>query len=87
MELEAGSVDAIAMDIGVAQYQVKSRGEDKFVILDEHLNAEKYAIGFKKGNTDLCKEVNEALHTLKKNGTFDKLAEKYELSDMVCLEE
>lgn len=87
VELEAGSVDAIAMDIGVAQYQVKSRGNDQFVILDEHLNAEKYAIGFKKGNTDLCKEVNEALHTLKKNGTFDKLAEKYELSDMVCLEE
>lgn len=87
MEMEAGSVDAIAMDIGVAQYQIASRGNDKFVILDKHLNAEKYAIGFKKGNTDLCKEVNEALHTLKKNGTFDKLAEKYELSDMVCLEE
>ena len=85
VELEAGSVDAIAMDIGVAQYQIKSRGNDKYIILDEHLNAEKYAIGFKKGNDSLCKEVNEALHTLKKNGTFDKLAEKYELSDMVCL--
>ena len=86
VELEAGSVDAIAMDIGVAQYQIKSRGNDKYIILDEHLNAEKYAIGFKKDNDSLCKEVNEALHTLKKNGTFDKLAEKYELSDMVCLE-
>lgn len=85
VELEAGSVDAIAMDIGVAQYQIKSRGNDEYIILDEHLNAEKYAIGFKKGNKELCKEVNEALHTLKKNGTFDKLAEKYELSDMVCL--
>ncbi len=87
VELEAGSVDAIAMDIGVAQYQLNSRGSDKFVILDTHLNTEKYAIGFKKGNAELCKEVNEALHTLKKNGTFDKLAEKYELTDMVCLEE
>lgn len=86
VELEAGSVDAIAMDIGVAQYQIKSRGSDKYIILDEHLNAEKYAIGFKKGNNSLCKEVNEALHKLKENGTFDKLAEKYELSDMVCLE-
>lgn len=86
VELEAGSIDAIAMDIGVAQYQMNSRDNDKFLILDEHLNAEKYAIGFKKGNKDLCKEVNDALHTLKENGTFDKLAEKYELSDMVCLE-
>lgn len=86
-ELQAGSVDAIAIDIGVAQYQLNSRGNDKFVILNQHLNAEKYAVGFKKGNTELCKEVNEALHTLKKNGTFDKLAEKYDLADMVCLEE
>ena len=87
VELEAGSVDAIAMDIGVAQYQINSREEGKFIILEDHLNAEKYAIGFKKGNTKLCKEVNDAMHTLKKNGTFDKLAEKYELSDMVCLED
>ena len=56
-----------------------------YKMLDEKVSTEQYAIGFKKGNDSLCKEVNEALHTLKKNGTFDKLAEKYELSDMVCL--
>ena len=85
VELEAGSIDALAMDIGVAQYQIESRG-DEFIILDEHLNAEKYGIGFKLGNTELRDEVNEALKTLKENGTFDKLAEKYGLSDMTCLE-
>lgn len=84
-ELEAGSVDAIAMDIGVAQYQISSRG-DEYIILDEHLNAEQYGIGFKLGNTELRDEVNDALHELKDNGTFDKLAEKYGLSDMTCLE-
>jgi len=85
VELEAGSVDAIAMDIGVAQYQINSRG-DAFVILDEHLNAEQYGIGFKLGNTKLRDEVNVALKELKANGTFDKLAEEYGLSDMTCLE-
>lgn len=85
VELEAGSVDAIAMDIGVAQYQINSRG-DAFVILDEHLNAEQYGIGFKLGNTKLRDEVNAALKELKANGTFDKLAEEYGLSDMTCLE-
>jgi polar amino acid transport system substrate-binding protein len=84
-ELEAGSVDAIAMDIGVAQYQISSRG-DGFVILDEHLNAEQYGIGFKLGNTELRDAVNADLATLKSNGTFDELAEKYGLSDMTCLE-
>ena len=48
VELQAGSVQAVAMDIGVAQYQIKTRGEG-FKIMDEKLNSEKYAIGFKLG--------------------------------------
>jgi len=84
LELEAGSLDAVAMDIGVAQYQINSRGGDKFVILEEHLNAEQYGIGFKKGNTELCEKVEKALTTLKENGKFDELAKKYGLEDMVC---
>ena len=54
--------------------------------LDEHLNSEKYAIGFKKGNTELCDKVNEGLQQVLADGTFDKLAEKYGIADMVCLE-
>ena len=74
------------MDIGVAKYQIENRdnGED-YEILEEHLNSEKYAIGFKKGNTELCDTVNADLDKLLADGTFDKLAEKYELTDMVCL--
>ncbi|MGI6007599.1 MAG: amino acid ABC transporter substrate-binding protein [Ruminococcus sp.] len=85
VELQAGSVQAVAMDIGVAQYQISTRGEG-FKIMDEKLNSEKYAIGFKLGNEELRDTVNADLQTLLKNGTFDELAEKYELTDMVCLE-
>ena len=85
LELEAGAVDAIAMDIGVAKYQIESRGDGKFIILDEHLNAEQYGIGFKKGNTELRADVEKALKTLKENGKFDELAKKYGLEDMTCL--
>ncbi len=83
VELQAGSIDAIAMDIGVAQYQLKQH--EGYVILDEELNSEQYAIGFKLGNEELCNTVNESLQTLVENGTFGELAEKYELTDMVCL--
>ena len=86
VELEAGSIDAIAMDIGVAQYQIKNRGDGKYIILEEHLNSEKYAIGFKLGNEELRDKVNKSLHDLKANGKFDELAKKYELSEMTCLE-
>ena len=82
-DLEMGAIDALAMDIGVAAYQIKSR--DGFVILGESLNAEQYAVGFKKGNTELADIVNADLEKLVEDGTFAELAEKYELSDMVCL--
>ena len=48
MDLEQGSVDAIAMDVIVAGYQIKQRNAD-FTILDDSLSAEEYGVGFKKG--------------------------------------
>ena len=81
----AGSLDAIAIDIGVANYQIESRGEG-YVILDEKLNSEQYGIGFKLGNEELRDIVNADLQKLKEDGTVDELAEKYGISDMICLE-
>ena len=83
-ELQAGALDALAIDIGVAKYQLNSRGEG-FKILDETLNTEQYAIGFKKGNDELCGIVNADLQKLADDGTVAELAEKYEISDMVTL--
>lgn len=83
-ELQAGALDALAIDIGVAKYQLKSRGEG-FKMLDETLNTEEYAIGFKKGNQELCDIVNADLQKLADDGTVAELAEKYEISDMVTL--
>lgn len=83
-ELQAGALDALAIDIGVAKYQINSRG-DGYKILDETLNTERYAIGFKKGNTELCDKVNADLEKLAEDGTVEKLAEKYEIADMVTL--
>ena len=83
VELQAGSIDAVAMDIGVAQYQLKQK--EGYKILDEKLNSEKYAIGFKLGNEELRDTVDDAMAQLVADGTCAKLAEKYELTDMVCL--
>lgn len=84
MNLEAGAVDAIAMDIGVAQYQLEQRG-DAFMILDGTLAAEQYGIGFKLGNTELRDAVQKTLDEMAADGTFAKIAEKWDLSQAVCL--
>lgn len=83
-ELKAGALDALAIDIGVANYQLKSRGEG-YKMLEETLSTEQYAIGFKKGNQELCDIVNKDLKKLTEDGTVAKLAGKYEISDMVTL--
>ncbi|MCC8051231.1 MAG: amino acid ABC transporter substrate-binding protein [Clostridiales bacterium] len=83
VELQAGSIDAVAMDIGVAQYQIKEK--EGYIILDEELNSEQYGIGFRLDDEELRDTVNEALLALVEDGTVAELAEKYELGDMVCL--
>lgn len=86
MNLEAGSVDAICMDIGVANYQIKQRG-DAFRMLDERVSSEQYGIGFKLGNTALRDTVQESLNEMLADGTFAEIAEKWELTDCICLGE
>lgn len=84
LDLDAGAIDAIAVDIGVAEYQLESRG-DAYVILDEKLATEQYGIGFKLGNTELKDQVEKTLLEMADDGKFMEIAEKYGLEDSVCL--
>lgn len=85
MYLESGAADAIAMDIGVAEYQIANKGDD-YVILEEAIMTEQYGVGFKLGNEALRDQVQTTLYDMVKDGTFATIAEKWELSDAVCLE-
>ena len=85
MNLDSGAADAIAVDIGVAKYQLSQREEGKYVILDEPIQSEEYGIGFKKGNDELKDTVWEEVLKLYDAGEVDKLAEKYEVADMLCI--
>ncbi len=84
MNLEAGAADAVAMDVGVAKYQLESRG-DAFVILDDVLAAEEYGVGFKKGNTELRDTVQKTMDEMAEDGTFLKIAKEWGLEDSVVL--
>ena len=89
MNLESGAVDAVVLDIGVAKYQMSSKG-DAFRMLDEQVSSEQYAIGFKKGNTELRDQVQKTLDEMVKDGTFTTIVNNYtdyNLPEMVCLGE
>ena len=84
MDLEAGALDAVAMDIGVASYQIESRGGG-YVMLEQNLASEQYGVGFKLGNTELKDTVEATLMDMVEDETFAKIAEEWGLSDAVCL--
>ena len=75
-DMQAGAVDAIAVDIGVAQYQMKNN-PDKFRILDEEVSKEQYAIAFKLGNEELRNQVQETYDEMLADGTVMEIAQHY----------
>ena len=83
-ELDAGGVAAVVIDLPVAKsLAAKFAG---FQILDETLGSEQYGICFRNGDDELCKQVEEAITKLVKDGTYQKLGEKYGLeANVLCL--
>ena len=84
MDLQQGSVDAIAMDVIVAGYQIQQRKAD-FKILDDSLSAEEYGVGFKKGNTELRDKVQATLEDMAKDGTLKEISEKWFGEDVTTI--
>ena len=76
MDLASGSVDAVAADLGVATFNI-SANEGDYVILDEPLSTEQYAVGFLLGNTALRDAVNAELLKMAEDGTMMSIAQNY----------
>lgn len=76
MDLEAGAVDAVAIDIGVARFQIEGK-EDQYTILDESISSEQYGIGFFLGNETLRDEVQATLMEMVADGTFAEISNEY----------
>lgn len=84
-ELMAGSIDAIAIDIGVAAGKIAEYGEE-YIMLEESVAPEQYGICFRKDSAEMCQQVEEAYMQLVEDGTYKTLAEKYGLDvSALCL--
>ncbi len=84
MDLEQGAVDAVAMDVIVAGYQIQQRNAD-FKILDDSLSEEEYGVGFKKGNTELRDKVQSTLEEMAEDGTLQEVSEKWFSKDVTTV--
>ena len=83
MEVKAGTSDVAVLDYVMAKAMVGEGTDytDLQMIEGLELNAEEYAIGFRKNSPETLKKVDEAINTLIENGTLDEIAEKNGLFD------
>ena len=73
MDMETNQTEAVFVDEVLANYYIASNNKN-YRILDEALDEEQYAIGFRKQDTELCNKVNEILKEMKIDGTLAKIS-------------
>jgi polar amino acid transport system substrate-binding protein len=76
MDLEAKGVDAVVMDLIVANDNIKRSGKP-YVVLGESLAPENYGVGFRKGDLALRDAVQATLEAMAKDGTIAKISTKW----------
>ena len=77
LELRNRGVDAVLNDIPTNDYYVVTAGRGKVKALPVALTREDLGIAVKKGNKELLKRINRGLATIKQNGEFAKIFEKW----------
>ena len=76
MQLESGAVDAVVCDLSIAARQMAAK-PDVFKQV-QTLSDEEYAVGFKKGNTEMVDAVNKTLKEMTDDGTVETILKAYE---------
>lgn len=75
-QLEMNMCDAVFLDSVVAEYEISTSGK-AFRILDEGLEPEEYAIGFRLGDQALCDKIYGTLKEMKADGKLAEISTKW----------
>lgn len=76
MDLDNKGVDAVVMDVIVANYYITTKGA-AYRVLEEQLAPEFYAIGFRKADVALTEAVNALLKEMATDGTIAKISTEW----------
>ena len=85
-ELREGNLDAVLMDLVVADYYITSEQAD-LVRLEETLMPEDYGIAFRKGDEALTQAVNRALFDMVKDHRLAEISEKWFGRDLTTVKD
>ena len=74
-ELRLGRIDAIVVDLPVAQAYVRKM--EGIRISSPAMSEEEYGIAVKKGDTELLEKINGGLKKIRESGEYDAITEKW----------
>lgn len=75
--LGAGAIDALTTDNTIlAGYASQAANQGKFKVVGETFSTERYGVGLKKGDTETCTKVNDALKKMVDSGEWQKAFDK-----------
>lgn len=84
LAMQGGRVQAIVVDQVLGEYK-NGNMENKMTVCDFDFGDDFYAIGCRKGETDLADKINEAIQALIDNGTAAEISEKWFGTNIVIL--
>ena len=78
IDLDAGRIDGLLIDRVYANYYLEQEGElADYNIIPAGCEAENFAVGARKADKTLVKNINKAFTELYKNGQFQKISKKW----------
>jgi len=83
-QMELGFSDAVFLDSVVAYYYIAENSKD-YVVLPGNLEAEEYAIGFRKADQALRDKVQETIKAMKADGKLAEISTKWFGSDVTTV--
>ncbi|MCL2128392.1 MAG: amino acid ABC transporter substrate-binding protein [Treponema sp.] len=81
MDLDVGGIDAVVIDLVVANDNINRSGKN-FRIIGDRLEEEEFGIGFRLGDKALCDRVWAALLDMAKDGTVAKISTQWMGADI-----
>ena len=71
--LNAGTIDAVTTDnVILAGFAAQDQYQGKLKVVGKPFSEERYGVGIKKGDTELCGKINTALEKMVSDGAWQK---------------
>lgn len=85
MDLKTDGVQALFLDVIVADYMIKNDGSGDYVTMEKALTEEDYAIGFRKNDKTLRDKVQSILEEMKADGKMAEISTKWFGKDVTTI--